>query len=58
MSGNIQPGDAIRVKRNDGDGVAGLLGVVRTVYKSGRYCVELEDNSIRNLPPEAIEKVQ
>lgn len=55
---DIQPGDAIRVKNNDGDGAAGLLGVVRTVYKSGRCCVELEDNSIRNLPPESLEKCE
>lgn len=51
-------GDKVRVLSGDGDGAAGVICTIGSVYRSGRCRVDLPNGGFRNLPPELLEKVQ
>lgn len=48
-------GDSVRVEL-DGDGAAGLVGVVAIVWPSGRCTVDFPDGSFRSLLIETLRK--
>jgi len=53
----LQPGMKVRVA-GDGDGSAGSIGTIKTVFKSGRCTVVFADGGFRNLPPKCLEVVE
>lgn len=55
---SIKAGDRVLIVDGDGDGAAGQVGTVKTVYKSGRCCVVLPDGGFRNLPPRILKVVK
>lgn len=53
----LKVGDRVRVA-GDGDGAAGSIGTIKTVFRSGRCTVVFEDGGFRNLPPKCLEVIE
>ena len=57
VTSKLRPGDRVLIV-NDGDGADNSFGTVKTVYKSGRLCVDLDAGGFRNLDPDMVRKYE